>query len=73
MWTIRQDFGKKENEIVNRITKKYLSNNKVTLDAAQFGVDQVELDKAIMNSEPIKAAVERLAEFEDTEEKSCMK
>lgn len=49
---------------MKRLTKRY-PNGKVTIDAAQFGIDQAVLDSEIRNSEPIRAAVERLAKFED--------
>lgn len=49
---------------MKRLTKRYPNGN-VTLDAAQFEIDQNTLDSEIKNSEPIAAAVKRLAEFED--------
>lgn len=49
---------------MKRLTKRYPNGN-VTLDAEQFGIDQNTLDVEINSSEPIAAAVKRLAEFED--------
>lgn len=49
---------------MDRLTKRYPNGN-VTIDAAQFGIDQNTLDSEIRNSKPIKAAVERLAELEE--------
>ena len=54
---------------MNRLTKQY-GNGNWTLDASKFPpIDQTVLDSEIRNSEPIRAAVERLAEYEDAEEK----
>ena len=50
-----------------RLTKVYPSGA-VTVDAAQFGIDQNVIDSNIRNSEPIKAAVKRLSELEDINE-----
>lgn len=57
---------------MSRLTKIYPNGN-VTIDAAQFGIDQNTLDSEIRNSKPIKAAVERLAELENAEEKQIPK
>lgn len=54
-----------------RLIKTY-SNGNITIDAAQFGIDQAVLDTEINNSEPIKAAVKRLAEYEDAEERGTL-
>lgn len=57
---------------MNRLTKSY-PNGFVTLDASQFPpIDQAVLDSEIRNSEPIRAAVERLAEYEDAEKKGLL-
>lgn len=56
---------------MKRLTKQYPNGN-ITLDAAQFGIDQNTLDGEINNSEPIAAAVKRLAEVEDAEEKGLL-
>ncbi|MBQ3463424.1 MAG: hypothetical protein IJH36_09975 [Clostridia bacterium] len=53
-----------------RYTKVYPTTGIITIDASQFGVDQETVDTTIRNSEPIKAAVERLKEFEDEAETS---
>ncbi|NDO18792.1 hypothetical protein FMM68_03875 [Lachnospiraceae bacterium MD329] len=54
---------------MNRLTKQY-GNGNWTLDASKFPpIDQTVLDSEIRNSEPIRAAVERLAEYEDAEER----
>lgn len=50
-----------------RLTKVY-PDGTVTLDASQFTVRQEVIDSNIRNSEPIKAAVERLKELEDRNE-----
>lgn len=50
-----------------RYTKIY-PDGTVTLDGAQFNVAQEVIDGNIRNSEPIKAAVERLRELEDRSE-----
>lgn len=55
-----------------RLTKRYEKSGKVTLDAAQFEIDQTVLDTEINNSEPIAAAVKKLAEYEDAEEKGLL-
>lgn len=50
---------------MSRLTKRYKNGN-ITLDAAQFPpIDQTALDSEIMNSEPIRSAVKRLAELEE--------
>ena len=47
---------------MNRLTKRY-SNGMVTLDALQFPpITQEAIDREVFNSEPIRAAVECLAE-----------
>lgn len=56
---------------MKRLTKRYPNGN-VTLDAEQFGIDQNTLDGEINSSEPIAAAVKRLAEFENAEEKGLL-
>lgn len=56
---------------MTRLTKRYPNGN-ITLDAEQFDIDQTVLDTEINNSEPIAAAVKRLAEFEDAEEKGLI-
>lgn len=57
---------------MDRYTKQY-SNGNWTLDASQFPpIDQTVLDSEIRNSEPVRAAVERLAEYEDAEEKGLL-
>lgn len=53
---------------MDRYTKQY-GNGNWTLDASKFPpIDQTVLDSEIRNSEPIRAAVERLAEYEDAEQ-----
>ncbi len=50
---------------MSRLTKIY-KNGKVTIDAEQFPpITQEAIDREVFNSEPIRAAVERLAELED--------
>ena len=57
---------------MNRLTKAY-PNGFVTLDASKFPpIDQTVLDSEIRNSEPIRIAVERLAKYEDAEEKGWL-
>lgn len=56
---------------MKRLTKRY-PNGTVTLDGEQFTVKQEVIDTNIINSEPIKAAVERLAEYEDAEGKGLL-
>lgn len=56
---------------MDRYTKQY-GNGNWTLDASKFPpIDQAALDSEIRNSEPIRAAVERLAELEDRDTKGC--
>lgn len=56
---------------MNRLTKQY-GNGNWTLDASKFPpIDQTVLDNEIRNSEPIKAAIKRLAEYEDRDTKGC--
>ncbi len=56
---------------MNRLTKQY-GNGNWTLDASKFPpIDQTVLDSEIRNSEPIKAAIKRLAEYEDRDTKGC--
>lgn len=49
---------------MDRITKIY-PNGKVTVNAAPSGIDQTVVDTEINNSEPITAAIRRLAELEN--------
>ena len=50
---------------MSRLTKVY-KNGKVTIDAEQFPpISQEAIDREVFNSEPIRAAVECLAELED--------
>ena len=50
---------------MSRLTKVY-KNGKVTIDAEQFPPrSQEAIDREVFNSEPIRAAVECLAELED--------
>lgn len=57
---------------MDRYTKQY-GNGNWTLDASKFPpIDQTVLDSEIRNSEPIRAAVEHLAEYEDAEEKGLI-
>lgn len=57
---------------MDRYTKQY-GNGNWTLDTSKFPpIDQNALDSEIRNSEPIRAAVERLAEYEDAEEKGLL-
>lgn len=57
---------------MDRYTKQY-GNGNWTLDASKFPpIDQAALDSEIRNSEPIKEAVKRLAEYEDAEEKGLL-
>lgn len=50
---------------MSRLTKVY-KNNKVTIDAEKFPpISQESIDREVFNSEPIKAAVEKLREYED--------
>lgn len=53
---------------MERLTKKY-ENGNVTLDAAVFMETQETIDREIQNCYPAKKAVERLAEYEDAEER----
>lgn len=65
-------MDKGDDRRMTRLTKAY-PNGFVTLDASQFPpIDQTVLDSEIRNSEPIRAAVERLAEYEDAEEKGLL-
>lgn len=57
---------------MGRLTKRYPNGN-ITLEAAQFGIDQDVLDSEIRNSKPIKTAVKRLAEYEDAEAEQTLK
>ncbi len=55
-----------------RLTKIY-DNGFVTLDAAMFPpVAQETIDRNISAFEPFAVAVERLAEYEDAEEKGLL-
>lgn len=57
---------------MTKLTKIY-DNGIITLDASQFPpIDQNVLDSNINNSEPVKAAVAKLAEFEDAEENGLL-
>lgn len=51
---------------MKRLTKRYL-NGMVTINAKPFVQTQGTIDREIRNSEPIRAAVERLALYEDME------
>ena len=51
---------------MKRLTKRY-PNGMVTINAKPFVQTQGTIDREIRNSEPIRAAVERLALYEDTE------
>lgn len=56
---------------MDRLTKQY-SNGNITLDASQFPpIAQEVIDSEIRNSQPIKAAIKRLAEYEDRDTKGC--
>ena len=56
---------------MSRLTKVY-KNGKVTIDAEQFPpITQEAIDREVFNSEPIRAAIERLAEYEDRDAKGC--
>lgn len=54
-----------------RLTKRYPNDN-VTLDPSGFTQNQETIDREIRNFTPALAAVERLAEFEDAEEKGLL-
>ncbi len=57
---------------MERLTKRY-PNGRVTLDAAQFPpYTQETIDCEIRAFEPTCKAVERLAEYEDSEEKGLL-
>ncbi len=52
---------------MNRLTK-VCKNGFVTLDTAAYSIDQSVIDTVIRNSEPIKAAVAKLKQYEDAEQ-----
>ena len=56
---------------MSRLTKRYKSGI-VTLDADVFMETQETIDREIQNCYPAKTAVERLAEYEDAEEKGLI-
>lgn len=56
---------------MKRSTKRYPNGN-VTLDAEAFAETQETIDREIRNFAPAQAAVERLAELEDAEEKGLL-
>ena len=56
---------------MERLTKR-CKNGNVTLEAAAFTETQETIDREIRNFAPAQAAVERLAEFEDAEEKGLL-
>ncbi|MCH5210417.1 MAG: hypothetical protein J1F01_05570 [Oscillospiraceae bacterium] len=51
---------------MQRLTKKYPNGN-ITIDTSNFTTHQEVIDSEIQCSEPIKAAVERLYEYENAE------
>ena len=56
---------------MSRLTKVY-KNGKVTIDAEKFPpITQEAIDREVFNSEPIRTAIERLAEYEDRDAKGC--
>lgn len=56
---------------MERLTKR-CKNGNVTLNAAGFTETQETIDREIRNFTPAQAAIERLAEFEDAEEKGLI-